>query len=154
MLDKVKYIKLVLPVRYGESDMPNCMPFRNNDIFDITYDISSGDILNFDKQKININDIISWNRLVDRISFSWLEEQLVFVLNDMKVTDEGSYYLLDENLNILYSIVEDYVPDSYSVDGKYGDYINLHIDFKNGKILNLKKNATYKEFLNDNNTRA
>lgn len=63
------------------------------------------------------------------------------------MVDEGRYYLLDENMNILYSLEGEYVPDSYSVDGEYGDYINLHIDLKNGKILNVRKDASFKEFL-------
>lgn len=147
----VKYIRLVLPIRYGDEDMPNCMPFRNGNVFNITYDIKSGDIVDFMKQDIDINSVIGWNRLNNRVSVNRLQDDLIFELNDMKVTDEGKYYLLDENLNVLYLLEEEYVPDSYSVDGEYGDYINLHIDFKNGKILNLKENATFKEFLGDNN---
>lgn len=145
-MKNVKYIKLVLPIRYDEEDMPNCMPFRNGNVFDISYDIKSGDIVDFMKDAIDINGIFEWNLLENRVSANMLEDNLVFELNDLKVVDEGSYYLLDENLNVLYSIEEDYVPDSNSVDGDYGDYIHLHIDLKNGKILNLKKDATFEEF--------
>ena len=146
-MKNVKYIRLVLPVRYEDEDMPKDMPFRNEDIFDIIYDIKSGDILNYNNINIDVNSIIKWNRKIDRVSANLLEDCLILELNDLKVTDEGSYYLLDENLNVLYSIERDYVPDSYSVDGEYGDYINLHIDLKNGKILNLQKDATFQEFL-------
>lgn len=145
-MENVKYIRLVLPVRYKEEDMPNCMPFRNGNIFDITYDVKSGDILDFMKQAIDIDGIIEWNSAENRVSANMLEDNLIFELNDLKVTDEGIYYLLDENLNVLYSIEKDYVPDSHSIDGEYGDYIHLHIDLKNGKILNIKKDATFKEF--------
>lgn len=145
-MENVKYIRLVLPVRYEEEDMPNCMPFRNGNIFDITYDVKSGDILDFIKQVIDIDGIIEWNSAENRVSANMLEDNLIFELNDLKVTDEGKYYLLDKDLNVLYSLIEEYVPDSYSVDGEYGDYIHLHIDLKNGKILNIKKDATFQEF--------
>lgn len=145
-MEKVKYIRLVLPVRYDEEDMPNYMPFRNGNVFDITYDIKSGDIVDFMKDAIDFKGIISWNNLEDRVSANMLEDHYIFMLDDMKVADKGKYYLLDENLNILYSLEEEYVPDSHSVHGEYGDYINLHIDLKNGKILNLKQNATFQEF--------
>ena len=145
-MENVKYIRLVLPVRYEEEDMPNCMPFRNGNIFDITYDVKSGDILDFMKQVIDIDGIIEWNSAENRVSANMLEDNLIFELNDLKVTDEGKYYLLDKDLNVLYSLIEEYVPDSYSVDGEYGDYIHLHIDLKNGKILNIKKDATFQEF--------
>ena len=148
-MENVKYIRLVLPIRYEEEDMPNCMPFRNGNIFDITYDIKNGNIVDFIKDAIHIDGIIKWNSTENRVSANMLEDNLIFELNDLKVTDEGSYYLLDENLNILYSIKEDYVPDSHSVDGEYGDYIHLHIDLKNGKILNIKKDATFQEFKED-----
>ena len=148
-MEKVKYIRLVLPVRYDEENMPNCMPFRNGNVFDITYDIKNGDIVDFMKDAIDIKGIIDWNILINRVSANRLEDNLIFELNDMKVTDEGKYYLLDENLNVLYSLEEDYVPDRYSIDGEYGDYVNLHIDLNNGKILNLKQNATFKEFLEE-----
>lgn len=146
-MKNIKYIRLVLPVRYKDDDMPLNMPFRNGNVFDITYDTKSGIILNFDKEIVNINHIINWNIAKKRIDKYKLQNENIFILDEMKVTDEGKYYLLDKNLNILYSLEEEYVPDSHSIDGEYGDYVNLHIDFKNGKILNLKKNATFKEFL-------
>lgn len=145
-MKNVKYIRLVLPIRYKEEDMPNCMPFRNGNIFDITYDVKSGDILDFMKQAIDIDGIIEWNSRENRVSANMLKDKLIFELNDLKVVDEGKYYLLDKDLNALHSLIEEYVPDSYSVDGEYGDYIHLHIDLKNGKILNIKKDATFQEF--------
>lgn len=145
-MKNVKYIRLVLPIRYKEEDMPNCMPFRIGDVFDITYDIENGNIVDFMKQAIDIDGIIEWNSRENRVSANMLEDKLIFELNDLKVVDEGKYYLLDKDLNALHSLIEEYVPDSYSVDGEYGDYIHLHIDLKNGKILNIKKDATFQEF--------
>lgn len=148
MIGNVKYMRLVLPVRYGNEDMPPFMPFRKGDTFDMTYDLKSGKICDFDKQVFDINDIIKWNtdigRRVDPGKLSLLS---IFNLIDMKVTDSGSYYLLDENFEVLYSLLEEYVPNSYSIDGEYGDYINLEIDLKNGTLINLKEKATFKEFL-------
>ena len=146
-MEKVKFLELKLPVRYEDEDMPYDMPFRHNNTFNIIYDIKTGDIHNFNKTNIDIYKIIEWNKKVDRVCANLLEDDYIFQLNYMKVTDEGSYYLLDKNLYIVHSLVKEYVPDSHSVEGKYGDYIHIEIDFKNGKILNLKENATFKEFL-------
>ena len=146
-MEKVKFLELKLPVRYEDEDMPYDVPFRYNNTFNIIYDIKTGDIHKFDKMNIDISKIIEWNKKTERVSANLLEDNYIFSLKDMKVTDEGSYYLLDKNLDIIYSLVKEYVPDSHSVDGEFGDYINIEIDLKNGKILNLKENATFKEFL-------
>ena len=146
-MEKVKFLELKLPVRYEDEDMPYDMPFRHNNTFSIIYDIETGEIHNFNKMNIDISKIIEWNRKTERVSANLLEDYYIFSLKNMKVTDGGSYYLLDKNLYIVHSLIQEYVPDSHSVDGKYGDYINIEIDFKNGKILNLKENATFKEFL-------
>lgn len=149
-MKNIKFIRLALPVRYGEEDMPNCMPFRKDNTFSIMYNLEDGKICGFKDIKVDLKGIIEWNKKQNRVSSNMLEDVLIFELNDMKVTDEGSYFLFDSEGKIVYSIIEDYVPDSYSVDGEYGDYINLHIDLKNGKIINLKKNATFREFLESN----
>ena len=147
-MKNIKYIRLVLPIRYDESDMPRFFPWRTNDIFDITYNIKTGEIYNPENKRIITGPTIDWNKETERVHREKLEYLGIFELNDLKVVDEGSYYLLDENFNILYSLEQEYVPDSYSVEGEYGDYINLHIDLINLKILNLKQNPTFKEFLN------
>lgn len=147
MTEYIKYMRLILPIRYGEEDIPEEFPWREGDILDITYDTKTGKIYNPENKKITTGYIINWNKETKRVPKDKLEHQGIFELNDLKVVDEGTYYLLDEYFNILYSLEEEYVPDSYSVDGEYGDYINLHIDLMNLKILNLKQNATFKEFL-------
>ncbi len=146
-MEKIKYIRLVLPIRYENDDLPEDFPWRVGNTLDITYDVKTGDIIDFDNIDVSINYIINWNEKQGERVCRKLLDDCIFELNDLKVVDEGCYYLLDENMNILYSLEGEYVPDSYSVDGEYGDYINLHIDLKNGKVLNVRKDATFKEFL-------
>jgi len=146
-MEKIKYLKMVLPVRYGEEDMPLFMPFRKGDSFEITYAVETGDILDFDNLTVEIDRIIQWNQENCRVSEELLVEKSIFKLGNLKVVDEGCYYLLDKDMHTLYDLDQEYVPDSHSVDGKYGDYIHLHLDLKNGKLLNFKKDATFKEFL-------
>ena len=146
-MENIKYMRLVLPIRYGEEDIPKFFPWRNEDILDITYDIRTGEIYNPENKRIVTGAIIEWNNKTKRVNRDKLKFKGIYELNDLKVVDEGSYYLLDECFNVLYALEQEYVPDSYSVDGEFDDYINLHIDLNNCKILNLKQNATFKEFL-------
>ena len=146
-MENIKYMRLVLPIRYGEGDIPLFFPWRNYNILDITYNINTGEIFNPENTKIPLDDIIKWNNKTKRVNRDKLKFKGIYELNDLKVVDEGSYYLLDECFNVLYALEQEYVPDSYSVDGEFDDYINLHIDLNNCKILNLKQNATFKEFL-------
>ena len=45
-MNKIKYMRLVLPIRYGEEDLPKFFPWRKDDILDLTYNIKTGEILN------------------------------------------------------------------------------------------------------------
>jgi len=118
--EDVKYINVSVPVRYEEDDMPNDYPFRKNDIWDVTIDVSNGQIL----------DWISGTEKLDLY---------------MKVVDTGVYALLTEDKNIISTIKNDYVPDSHTIPGKYGDYIDFQID-ENGIITNWYENPTFYEF--------
>jgi hypothetical protein len=62
-----------------------------------------------------------------------------------KVVDQGNYYLMDADKNIV-AVINGYVPNELipPTDG-YGDYIGLKID-KNGKIVNWSENPSLKEF--------
>lgn len=114
----VKYVKVELPIRYGEEDMPKDFPLReevstdknNNDWWKATIEVDTGKILEWPQGQIG-----------------------EFYL---KVVDEGFYYLLNENQKIIASIEQDYVPNRLlpPTDG-YGDYINFKID-ENGIITN------------------
>lgn len=68
------------------------------------------------------------------------EERTLFA----KVCDGGSYYLLDEEENVVASKEEDYVPNLL-IPGKWGDYIDLEID-QFGKIINWPSNPRLSEF--------
>ena len=116
---EVKYVRMVLPVRYDDEDMPYDFPQRRNKEWDIIVEAETGRILNFP---------------------TGIEYNLY-----MKVTDEGTYTLLDANKNVLASLHEEYVPDNYSIPGEYGDYIDFKI--KNGFITNWYINRTYGEFI-------
>lgn len=55
-----------------------------------------------------------------------------------KVCDAGSYFLDDEDGNVILSRVDDYVPDILCPEENgYGDYIIMKVD-QNGKIANWK----------------
>ncbi len=55
-----------------------------------------------------------------------------------KIADAGSYYLLDENDDVVKSIENGYVPSILAPkENGYGDYIIMDID-KNGKIADWK----------------
>lgn len=118
--DEVKFVRCILPVRYDEDDIPYDFPLRKGNIFDITISVEDGTILNFPLDvKKHIN---------------------------MKVCDEGSYELLDLNKEIIAAIYQTYVPDSYTIPGEWGDYVDFKIS--NGKITNWynKQKRTYYEF--------
>ena len=58
-----------------------------------------------------------------------------------KVCDDGTYYLLDENKNVLKE-VHCYVPDILSYnDNGFGDYIDMKID-GNGNLVGYPKENT------------
>lgn len=55
-----------------------------------------------------------------------------------KSCDQNSFYLLDENKNVIGKIEDDYVINTMCPnDNGYGDYVIMQID-ENGKILNFK----------------
>ena len=63
-----------------------------------------------------------------------------------KVSDTGSYYLLDENKDIIASIKRGYVPKKIiPPKGGYDKYIDIYID-KTGKIANWYKKPGFSEF--------
>lgn len=63
----------------------------------------------------------------------------------MKVCDAGSYYLYDDNKEIVAGIVENYVPNRV-IPGDYGDYISMEID-ETGKVTNMPNPLDFSEFL-------
>lgn len=118
---EIKYVKLQVAVRYDEEDMPSDFPHRKNDFWSPTIDVDNGQILEWEK-----------GRSIDL---------------HMKVCDDGSYYLLDGNKNLILSIEQDYVPNKL-IPGEYGDYIIMNIN-ENGIITNWKSNPSISDFTED-----
>ncbi len=114
----VKEVKVVVAVRYGEDDIPNDFPMRQDDTWEAYIDIETGKIQYWPEGKSG--------RL------------------HMKVCDEGCYYLIDRKGDLVKSIEQDYVPNGLS-PGKYGDYIDLHIN-EQGVITNWPKHPSFEDF--------
>jgi len=116
---EIKYVKLQVAVRYEEEDIPNNFPLRSGDMWNAIIDIDNGIVMDWPKgEKGNL---------------------------EMKICDEGSYYLLDENYDTILSIEEDYVPNKL-LPGSYGDYLKLHIG-ENGVISNWYSKPSIEDFL-------
>lgn len=107
---EVDAIRVELPVNYGEEDIPNNFPLRDGDMWRATIDIATGQIRD-------------WPPYAGKEGSREL---------DMKVVDEGSYYLMSGS-EVVASIEQDYVPKC--IPGRYGDYVELTID-ANGRITN------------------
>lgn len=113
----VKYLRVLAPVRFGDEDIPLDFPFRKDDWWDVTIDLEAGRILD-------------WPNLSARV--------------DMKVTDGGSYFLLDENKTEVAKVVDDYVPNGI-IPGSYGDYIEMTIN-ENGSIVEWPDDLDFDSF--------
>ncbi|MEH8048077.1 hypothetical protein [Gallibacterium anatis] len=113
----IKYIKLVIPVRYDDEDIPYNFPLRDGDQW--------CGIIDLDTSKIE----------------NWPENHPEKM--NMKICDGGEYYLLDENKNVISSLINDYIPDCLPND--YGDYIDLHIDAV-GKVTNMPNKLIFDQF--------
>ena len=114
----IKFVVIDVPVKSDEEDMPNDFPFRTGDRWRIVVDIESG-------------QIVDWPKGVISAGY-------------MKVTDGGTYRLLDSQQAQHAAIEENYVPHGV-VPGNYGDYIELDID-ENGIITNWPKKPDVSEF--------
>lgn len=115
---EIKYVQLNVSVRYEDEDMPYDFPFRDNDMWNPLIDIDKGKIVDFEYHE-------RWPL-------------------HMKVTDSGSYYLLDENKEVVLKIEDDYVPNSL-IPGSYGDYIEINI-LPDGTIDNWYEKPSIKDF--------
>ena len=125
---EVKFLKIDIPVRYEDDDIPFGFPFM----------IKQDDL---DKEKcerwIHYGDHDRWIATVDLDShklIGWPEGKKGEFYT--KVCDEGFYYLLDAEGNVIISIEQSYVPNKLiPPDDGYGDYINIEID-ETGVITN------------------
>lgn len=126
----VTHILLVLPVRYGEEDIPNNFPMRTGDKWEALVEIDTG-------------KIVGWPGGEEAPEFQTCDLY-------MKVCDGGCYTLYNkqgEQLEILATRREDYVPHGV-VPGEYGDYVNLQIAA--GAIVNWPKNPDVSAFFPKN----
>lgn len=105
-------ITVVLPVEYGDEDIPENFPLRINNSWRATIDIATGIIRDWPKGKSG--------RM------------------HMKVVDQGSYYLMARGITLA-TREDDYVPEC--LPGSYGDYIEFDID-ENGRIAKWEKFCT------------
>jgi hypothetical protein len=115
----IKYVKVNVPVIYGDEDIPYNFPLRDGNTWEALIEVDTGKIID------------------------WPDNEAGEMY--MKVCDEGSYYLLNEDMKILFIIEEDYVPNKL-IPGEYGDYIELIIN-KNGIITNWPKYPDISDFL-------
>ena len=121
---EVKYVRVELPVRPNKVDLLQNFPFleENNDSYwwKAIIELDTGKILEWPAGKIG-----------------------EFYL---KVVDEGSYFLLDQDRKVIAKIEQNYAPNKLlpPVDG-YSDYVNFKIN-KNGIITNWYKRPVLTEF--------
>lgn len=114
-------VRLALPVRYDDEDIPYDFPLRDGEMWTADVDIDTGKI------------------------HGWPKGQVGHIRN-MKVCDGGVYVLYDDAGNEV-ARREDYVPHGL-VPGEYGDYVSLKID-ETGTITNWPKNPKLSAFFDD-----
>lgn len=113
----VTHVRVSLPVRYEEEDIPNDAPMRSRDMWNATIELDTGYVLDWPKGKsLDLR---------------------------MKVCDSGIYTLLDEDGRVVAEI-QDYVPHCV-IPGEYGDYVELDIDSE-GVIQNWTSNPDVSDF--------
>lgn len=121
----ITHIRLTLPVRYDEEDIPNDFPLRTGDLWKSTVEMDTGRILGWPKGKSG---------------------EL-----RMKVCDEGTYELgnrFDDHWQPIAKLEQEYVPNGV-VPGEDGDYVHLTIN-PDGIITNWPKQPSIASFLKDN----
>ena len=104
-------VRIALPVKYGEEDMPNNFPYRHGDMWSVVINADTGQISNWP---------------------AGVAHKL-----HMKVTDGGTYELLNIDGRVVLAIEENYVPHGV-IPGEYGDYVILDIG-PDGVIRNWPK---------------
>ena len=114
----IKWVQMDLAVRYDDEDIPYDFPLRKGDLWSAKVEIDTGKIEGWPQGKTG--------------------EMY------MKVCDEGSYWLMDADGNVIDAIERDYVPNSL-IPGEYGDYVELNID-ENGIITNWLKHPSLEDF--------
>jgi len=119
----IAYVSIDFPVYDDEeeSQIPHGSPMRHGDRWTAIVEIDSGRVLDWPIGK----------------SLEFYE----------KITDGGTYKLLDPTLSVIAKIEENYVPNDL-IPGKYRDYIHLIIN-ESGIITNWPKKPCPMEFFED-----
>lgn len=113
----IQKVLIDIPVRYDDEDIPYDFPLRAENTWSALIFIESG-------------KIEGWPGGEGRLA--------------MKVTDEGSYHLIDIDGETVSSIENNYIPNEL-IPGEYGDYIDLKIN-ADGVITNWPKIPDVSEF--------
>ena len=106
----VAFVSVILPVRYGDEDIPYDFPLRINETWSAIIEVDTGKI------------------------HDWPQGKTGSLY--MKVCDSGVYTLLDRDRAEI-AQRNDYVPHGL-IPGDYGDYVDLNID-EEGIITNWPK---------------
>lgn len=115
---EIAYVRISVPVRYEEEDIPNDFPLRVGDTWSASVDMDTGKIHGWPIGKAGSLE--------------------------MKVCDEGTYTLYGKDGNLMATREQDYVPHGV-VPGEYGDYIKLEIN-ADGIITNWRKAPNIEQF--------
>jgi hypothetical protein len=115
---EITHIRVELPVRYEEDDIPNDFPLRGKDWWMAKIEIDTGKIE------------------------GWPIRESGYL--HMKVCDEGTYKLFDEKGFTVATIEQNYVPHGV-IPGEYGDYVELKIN-EQGIITNWPKKPDVSAF--------
>lgn len=105
---EVRAICLTVPVHHEDEQIPYTFPGREGDVLTLTLLIDSCKVKDWPKEYGPANCYL-------------------------KVCDQGTYELLDDQYEIVGEIVNDYVPSC--VPNDYSDYINLDIE-EDGRVIN------------------
>lgn len=114
----IAVIRIEVPVRYGEEQIPNDFPLRRGDMWRAVVDVDTGKIKDWPQGRHG--------------------------LLRLKVVDQGTYTLFDPTGNQIAEIAQDYVPNE-AIPGEYGDYIKLDI-LGDGVIANWFSEPSFEEF--------
>lgn len=119
--ENATHIYMVLPINYGEEEIPNDFPFRIGDTWKATVEIDTGKIRDWPAGKIA--DI------------------------HLTVKDGGSYHLINAKGENIAAIEGDYVPHGI-VPGSYGDTVELKVA-ADGTVVNWPRTPSGKDFLQE-----
>lgn len=119
----VDRIKINVPVRYDEEQIPNDFPLRKGEVWAATIELETGKIIEWPADKTGKFEMY------------------------LKVCDEGKYQIITKDGEPIGADepAGGYVPHSI-VPGEYGDYIDFKIE--NGIITNWPKEIDFSEFFN------